>query len=71
MMKVYLLTEEQKNQLLGQKFDNISYFNPVQDFNDNWIISEIEVNETINQDLLWVKDLPIIDFERKILPDLI
>jgi hypothetical protein len=70
-MKVYLLTEEQKNQLLGQKFDNISYFNPVQDFNDNWIISEIEVNETINQDLLWVKDLPIIDFERKILPDLI
>jgi hypothetical protein len=71
MMKVYLLTEEQRKQLLGQKFDENSYFNPVLDNNDNWIITEIEVDETINQDLLWVKNLPLIDFEPKILPDLV
>lgn len=71
MIKVYLLTEEQRNQLIGQKFDENSYFNPVQDNNDNWIITEIEVDETINQDFLWVKNLPLIDFEPKILPDLV
>ena len=70
-MKVHLLTEEQKNLLIGQKFDENSYFNPVMDNNNNWIITEIEVSETINQNLLWVKDLPLIDFERKILPELI
>ena len=71
MMKVHLLTEEQKNQLIGQKYDNYTYYNPFQDNNDNWVITEIEVNETINQDLLWVKDLPLIDFEIKIFPSIV
>lgn len=71
MIKVYLLTQEQRQQLLGQKFDENSYFNPVLDVNDNWVITEIEVDKCINQNLLWVKNLPLIDFERKILPDLI
>lgn len=70
-MKVHLLTEEQKNQLIGQKYDNYTYYNPFQDNNDNWVITEIEVNETINQDLLWVKDLPLIDFEIKIFPSIV
>lgn len=59
-MKVAILTTEQKDQLVGQEFTSgLCYFNPVQDGNNNWIISEQEVNFTTNQRFLWVKDLEL------------
>ena len=33
------LTEEQKNLLSGQQYTRDSYFNPIKDCNDDWIIS--------------------------------
>ena len=39
MIQVGLLTESQKNELVGQLYDEDSYFNPIQDIEDNWIIS--------------------------------
>tara|TARA_R110000868_G_scaffold309439_1_gene570753 strand:- start:34 stop:267 length:234 start_codon:yes stop_codon:yes gene_type:complete len=39
---IAILTEEQKDILIGNKYDGVCYFNPIQDFYDNWIISEIE-----------------------------
>jgi hypothetical protein len=55
MIYVYLLTELQKNELIGQLY-------PIQDANDNWIISIEEVDQCVNPELLWVKNLPLIEY---------
>ena len=65
MIYVGLLTEEQKNQLVGQLYAPDSYFYPIQDINDNWIISQEEMNDCVNADFDWVKTLPLIEFEPK------
>lgn len=59
---VALLTIEQKDSLIGHKFDSYGYFNPIQDANGNWIISSEEVDQCTELDFLWVKQLPLIDF---------
>lgn len=59
---VGLLTEEQKNLLLGVQYIEDVYYNPVLDADDNWIISTYEMDNTTNESYLWVKDLPLIIF---------
>ena len=70
-MEVGLLTLEQKEVLVGQQFAPDSYFNPIQDENDNWIISTEEMNQCCNSQFLWVKDLPLIEYVPKITNELI
>ena len=62
MIYVYLLTDLQKDELINQLYDPDSYFNPIQDANDNWIISIEEVDQCVNLELLWVKNLPLIEY---------
>jgi len=64
-MIVYLLTEQQKELIVGKEYIKDSYFNPIQDINDNWIISEYEVLNAENEDILWVKDLQQIEYQPK------
>ena len=64
-MIVYILTEQQKELIVGKEYIKDSYFNPIQDINDNWIISEEEVLTADNEDILWVKDLQQIEYEPK------
>jgi hypothetical protein len=65
MVLVGLLTIQQKDDLLNQKYDSDSYFNPIQDLNDNWIISTQEMDNCVTKDFLWVKTLPLIVYEPK------
>ena len=65
MTQVGLLTENQKNSLVGQLYDEDSYFNPIQDDFDNWIISVEEIDFCVNPEFAWVKDLPLIDYKPK------
>ena len=65
MILVGLLTIEQYNQIVGQMYDEDSYFNPVQDADDNWIISTEEINFCVNVEFIWVKDLPLIEYKPK------
>jgi hypothetical protein len=65
---VGILTEEQKNSIVGQQFTTDSFFNPIQDKNDNWIISVEEMAYCTNSTFLWVKDLDLIPYERKEYP---
>jgi hypothetical protein len=62
---VGLLTEEQKNELAGQTYSADSYFNPIQDFYNNWIISVEEMKAT---DIEWVKELELIEYKPKPTP---
>ena len=61
-MEVYKLTTEQKETLIGKTFDNVQYFNPVLDADENWFISVEEVNGCTNESFQWVKDLPLITY---------
>jgi hypothetical protein len=65
MTQVGLLTESQKDRLVGHLYDEDSYFNPIQDIEDNWIISVEEMEFCVNPEFQWVKDLPLIEYKPK------
>jgi hypothetical protein len=65
---VGLLTIEQKDQLVGQWYAPDSFYNPIQDISDNWVISVEEMQNTTNPDTEWVKDLPLIEYQPKPTP---
>jgi hypothetical protein len=65
MTYVGLLTESQKDSLVGQLYDEDSYFNPIQDLEENWIISVEEMEFCVNPEFMWVKDLPLIEYKPK------
>jgi hypothetical protein len=62
---VGLLNQEQKDSLVGQLYTDDSYFNPIQDANDNWIISTEEMINCTNEKFMWVKDLELITYVPK------
>jgi hypothetical protein len=68
MIQVGLLTETQKDELIGQLYDLDSYFNPIQDIEDNWIISTEEIEQNENPNFTWVRDLPLIEYIPKPIP---
>jgi len=59
---IAILTAEQKDQLVGQTYDGVCFYNPIQDINDNWIISEEEINQST---LEWLKSLPLSEYQPK------
>jgi len=65
---VALLTIEQKEELVGQLYAPDSYFNPIQDLDLNWIISTEEQEFCVNEEFLWVKDLPLISYNPDPIP---
>lgn len=65
MTQVGLLTEAQKDSLIGQLYDEDSYFNPILDLYDRYIISVEEMDFCVNPEFMWVKDLPLIPYEPK------
>ena len=79
MIQMGLLTSEQKEELLpifhqdgnqvGQWWQPDSFFNPVQDINDDWYISQQEMYGNINPEFSWVLSLPLQDFIPKPNPD--
>ena len=61
---VGLLTVEQKDELVGQLYAPYSYYNPIQDIDNNWIISVEEI-ECANEEFMWLKDVPLIPYVQK------
>jgi hypothetical protein len=64
-MQVGLLTLKQKNDIEGKEFAPDSYFNPIQDLNDNWVISTQEMEQATIRTYQWVKNLSLIEFKPK------
>ena len=62
-MKVRQITTEQKDLLIGQKWNDEAFFNPLLDADGNWFISNEEVNgcthEGVNE---WIHELVEIDY---------
>jgi hypothetical protein len=61
-MKVHKLTATQKNKLIGIEYIPNCSYNPIQDGSGVWIITSEEVEQTTNENYLWVKDLPQIEY---------
>jgi hypothetical protein len=67
-MNVVLLTELEKESLVGQLVQPDWYFNPVLDCDDNWIISIQEVDNSIYPEHQWIKSMPQIEWCPPIVP---
>lgn len=64
-MIVAKITQEQADSLKGTEFIEGNYFNPIQDANDNWIISIEEIENNVNPNFDWLKELEMIIFVPK------
>ena len=61
---VGLLTIEQRDSLIGQLFASDSFFNPIETANENqWVISQEEMQQNVNPSFDWVKELPMIEYK--------
>jgi hypothetical protein len=61
MIKGFKITLEQKELLVNEKFDDSSFFNPVQDNNGDWFIFS-EKDQNKNNLLKFLKDLKEVEF---------
>lgn len=59
---VALLTENEKESLVGQLVCQDVYFNPNMDINMNWFISQQEIETSIYPEHAWIKDLTLTEF---------
>ena len=71
---IAIITQQQRDILVGKQFEQDSYFNPIKDLNDNWVISEQEYYycsglwylDELNSELLFIKDLVLTEYLPKI-----
>lgn len=66
MRNVAIITEEEKDKLIGRQFMTDVYFNPIQDLNDNWVISSEEIDQSEDKEIISFKDLRINAHQAKI-----
>jgi len=66
-MQARQLTISQKDQIQGVFFDEVTFFDCVQDINDNWfiILSESDISSITDTQWQWVIDLPLSTFNPK------
>ena len=64
-MIIAILTLEQKDLLIGQQYATNNYFNPIQDLDDNWIISKEEIEQNTNTNFSWLSNLELIQYKPK------
>ena len=64
-MDAVLLTQEQKQQIENQKFAVDSYFLPIEDEDNNWVVSTTEQELCIHPDFQWIKKCPRIEYKPK------
>ena len=62
---IAILTIEQKDLLVGQQYTTDSFFNPVQDFDNNWVISQEEIQQNTNTNFSWLSDLELTEYKPK------
>jgi hypothetical protein len=59
MRQVAIITKEQKDKLIGQQFMTDVYYNPIQDLDDNWVISSQEIDQSEDKKIISFKDLKL------------
>lgn len=67
-MLVAILTQNQKDSLVGQLVAPDWYFNPIQELGGSWVISQQEIDGSIYLDHIWIKDLPLTEWTGPYVP---
>ncbi len=62
---VAIISNIQADELRGKEYAPDSKFDPFQDRDDNWLISEEEMKYCVNPEFLWVKELQLIEYNPK------
>ena len=62
---IAILTIEQKDLLVGQQYATDSFFNPIQDLDNNWVISQEEIQQNTNEAFSWLSDLELTQYKPK------
>jgi len=62
MCRVAIISLEQKITLTGLNYSENCFFNPIQDADNNWVVSSEEIEAC---GILWLKELPLVDFTPK------
>jgi hypothetical protein len=65
-MMVAIVTPKQRDQLLWKEYTQGGFFVPTPDSDGNLIIGQEEIDQCINEEFLWVKDLPLIIYKKPI-----
>jgi hypothetical protein len=65
-MMVKLLSQEQYDLIKDNLFNETNYFLSIMDANNNWTLELSQVEQITNVDFFWVKDLPEIEYKRKV-----
>ena len=60
-MQVVKITEQQKDLLIGQTWDGVTFFNPTLDANGNYFVSQEEVNGCNKPEFQWLKSCELIE----------
>lgn len=55
-MTVYKISTEDYNKIKGQEYAPSQFFNPIQDINDNWVISIEELNGIVFEQFLYLSE---------------
>jgi hypothetical protein len=66
----YKLTLNEKELLSGAAFAFDQYFNPVPDIDGVYFIFEGEVDGCVNEEFMWVKELPESEYVPPVIKDL-
>ena len=61
-MQVVKITEQQKDLLIGQTWDEFTFFNPTLGADNNWFISIEEVNGCDKPEFQWLKSCELITY---------
>ena len=61
-MQVVNITEQQKDLLTGQTWNDTAFFNPILDAENQWFVSIEEVNGCNKPEFQWLKDCELIEY---------
>lgn len=62
-MKVAIITEVQARDLQGKEFATDSLFNPIQDINNKWVVSEQEISQITSEEFAFLRELILVEFK--------
>lgn len=65
-MEVYKVTQKQKDLLIGQTWDDVQFFNVVEDANNNLFVSIEQVQGCNKPEFQWLKDCELIPYNPKV-----
>ena len=63
MIQVAILTQQQYEQVHLKELAPRHAFSCGKDANDNWTVEKTQIDQIQNEEFLWLKELPLVEFQ--------